>query len=89
MDNNFKTTSSSNRKLNKRYSENGVFSMGCTHHGIPERLYGISGGEGYIGIINTLRTSKRTLSNLPLLAFDIGIIHFTFCITFFFSMSMS
>ncbi|GAA5804765.1 hypothetical protein HPULCUR_010272 [Helicostylum pulchrum] len=47
MDNNFKATSSNNRKLNQRYAENGVFSMGCARHGIPERLYNISGGEGF------------------------------------------
>ncbi|KAG2229673.1 hypothetical protein INT48_008905 [Thamnidium elegans] len=46
MDNNFKATSNNNRQLNKRYADNGVFSMGCARHSIPERLYNISGGEG-------------------------------------------
>ncbi|KAG2230477.1 hypothetical protein INT48_002995 [Thamnidium elegans] len=47
MDNKFKATSNNNRQLNKRYAENSVFSMGCARHGIPERLYNISGGEGF------------------------------------------
>lgn len=51
MDNNFKAASNNKRKLNQRYAENGVFSMGCARHGVPDRLYDIKGGEGYVDLI--------------------------------------
>lgn len=42
----FKAVSERNRTMYNRYDENGVFSMTCSRHGIPLRLYDIYRGEG-------------------------------------------
>ncbi|OBZ71754.1 hypothetical protein A0J61_11884, partial [Choanephora cucurbitarum] len=44
----FKANGNNNRNTStSRYDENGVFSMSCAIHGVPERLYNIHGGEGH------------------------------------------
>ncbi|KAI8326781.1 hypothetical protein EDC96DRAFT_590540 [Choanephora cucurbitarum] len=44
----FKANSNNNRNTSiSRYDENGVVSMSCARHGVPERLYNIRGGEGH------------------------------------------
>ncbi|KAL7326334.1 hypothetical protein PS15p_208690 [Mucor circinelloides] len=42
----FKAVSKRNRTMYNRYDDNGVFSMTCSRHGIPLRLYDIYRGKG-------------------------------------------
>lgn len=53
-DSKFVAANENSHTKSDRYDENGVFSMGCARHGIPERLYDIYGGEGYFNNIGIL-----------------------------------
>ncbi|KAI8337864.1 hypothetical protein BD560DRAFT_413032, partial [Blakeslea trispora] len=44
----FKANGENNRNNSTgRYDENGIFSLSCARHGVPERMLNIYGGEGH------------------------------------------
>ncbi|CEP18765.1 hypothetical protein [Parasitella parasitica] len=62
LDSDFKAASNNHRKKGERFDENSVFAVSCSRHGCAERLYDISGGEGYKYAIASV---DHVVKNMP------------------------